>query len=734
MICARIRAISYRCCLQNGTLSVTRLPKLRGLRSLGFQSKLLIMLLTVSVISVLVAGLIGYLSGTSSLRQAEYERLTLLRESRARAITAFYDDVSNAATVLTHSNATVTAMKDFAAAFADLQKTPLPPGAKEAVGNYYTTVFDPNLEKGSGEKVDPGLFRPTSNAQTYLQNLYTVPAKGNFTESVKMLNGGDPSAWTKLNEQYQPFFSDFAHRFGFDDAMLLNTDGDVVYSVVKQTDLGANMLAGPFKSTKLADAVRQALKASSVDQVVLTDFEDYAPAYGRPTPWIVTPIGDGDGIYGALALQLSVDGINDVMTGSREWVKDGLGDTGETYLAGPDRTMRSVSRELLMYPKQFLAKVVANGTPADVARREVEIGDSVLLQPVNTTAVNLALAGESGVTTAKSYLGPETLNAYAPLKLPGLNWAIVAKMDRSEALAPVNAFARDIALSTGAIVLSVCLLALLFSRILTRPVKKLVAAVQRVSGGELGITVPVTSRDEFGELAASFNDMSTSLQTKQALIETQRRENDELLKSLMPEPVARRYRDGEENISTEHRDVSVIYVQLLGFDEFSRALTSEESVAMLNSLVEAFDGAAERHGVERVRSMQDNGLLATCGLVVPRVDHSSRTVAYAKDLVEILGNFNDQNDAKLSMRVGIDSGPVTSGLVGERSTVYALWGEAVDLAHRVRESTHAPGIFVSDRVHQSVVGIYPFSEAGTVAGSAGTETVWRLDTGTRQPV
>jgi len=706
----------------------------RGMRSLGFQSKLLLMLLAVSVLSVLIAGIIGYTSGTNSLRNAEYQRLVQLRESRAREITAFYDGVTNAATVLTHSAATVTAMKDFTGAFAELQKTPLPPGAVDGVNRYYETVFDPALEKGSGEKVDSGLFRPTSNAQTYLQSLYTVPAKGDFTASVKIQTAGDPSAWSKLNERYQPFFSDFADRFGFDDAMLIDTDGNVVYSTFKQTDLGANVLSGPFKTTNLADAYRQAMRASSVDDVILADFEPYAPAYGKPTPWVLTPIGDSGGIYGALALQLSVDGVNTVMTGNRGWERDGLGATGETYLAGGDKLMRSVSRLLLTDPKRYVTDVVANGTSEEVAKRQAEVGDSVLLQPVATTAVNLALSGQSGVTTAKSYLGPESLVAYAPLKLPGLNWAVIAKIDKAEAFAPVNSFARNIALSTGAIVLAVCLLALWFSRILTRPVKKLVAAVQRVSSGELGISVPVISADEFGELASSFNDMSSSLQTKQRLIEEQRRENDALLASLMPEPVARRYREGEENISSEHRDVSVIYAQLLGFDDYARGLGADEPVAMLNSLVEAFDGAADRHGVERVRSMQDNGLLATCGLVVPRVDHASRTIAFARELTEILDRFNDQHSAGLSIRIGIDSGPVTSGLVGERSTVYALWGEAVDLAHRVREATHSPGIFVSDRVHDSVIGIYQFTEAGTITSAAGTERVWRLDVGTRQPV
>ncbi len=713
---------------------MARRPSFGALRSLGFQSKLLIMMLVVSVGSALIAGLIGFTSGTNALRDTEYQRLTQLRESRQRAVEAYYGGITNAATVLTHSNATIDAVKDFTGAFAELQKTPLPPGAGEAVAAYYSTVFGPEFQRRSGAPVDPALYRPTSNAQTYIQNAYTVPARGDFAAALKMTGANDSSEWARLNARYQPFFADFTERFGFDDTLLLDTQGNIVYTAYKGVELGANVLKAPYATTELGQAYRQAMRATSVDDVFLTDFERYAPAYGVPTPWVVTPIGDQTGIHGALALQLSVDRFNDVMTADRQWESEGLGTTGETYLVGPDRLMRSVSRELLQNPEKYVKDVVANGTPADVAQRQVDVKGSVLLQPVRTSAVDAAFSGGDGVTTEKSYLGPVALQAFKRLQLPGLDWVMVASIDRSEALAPVSAFARNIALSTGAIVLAVCLLSLLFARILTRPVKQLVDAVRRVSAGELGVTVSVTSKDEFGQLGSAFNDMNASLQTKQQLIETQRKENDELLNSLMPETVARRYREGETNISTEHRDVSVIYAQLLGFDEFSRPLPSEESVLMLNALVEAFDGAAARHGVEQVRSMQDNGLLATCGLVVPRVDHAGRTIAFAKELVEIVARFNDQHGSDLAIRVGIDSGPVTSGLVGERSTIYALWGEAVDLAHRVHASTKTAGVFISDRVHQGVVGIYPFSEAGTITGAAGPETVWRLDVVTRQPV
>lgn len=716
---------------------MARLPKARSLRervgSVGFQSKLLVMMLVVSVGSTLVAGIIGYTFGTTSLRDSEYQRLTQLRESRNREIKAFYGGISDAAAVLTHASITISAVKEFSRAFAELQDTPLPPGAEDAVRNYYDTVFGPQLTENTGVQADPQLYQPTTNAQTYLQNAYTVPADGDWAAALEVLSAGDPSEWSKLHARYQPFFADFSKRFDFNDVLLIDPDGNVVYTAYKGVDLGANILEAPYNTTELAGAYRAAMRATTVDEVIFTDFERYAPNHGEPNPWVVTPIGDASGIQGVLAIELAPYAIDDVMTGNQQWEEDGLGKTGETYLAGSDRLMRSISRELLENPEQYYKDVVANGTSPEVAERQVEMGSSVMLQPVNTESVNSALGGREGVLEAKSYLGPEALIAYERMDVPGLDWMLVAKSDRSEALAPVTAFARNIALSTAAIVLTVCLLALLFSRILTRPVKSLAAAVRRVSAGELGVAVPVASRDEFGELASAFNDMSSGLKTKQMLIDDQRLENDQLLGALMPEPVARRYRDGEENISTQHRDVSVIYVQILGFDDISRPLPSEQSMWILNALVEAFDGAAERHGVERVRSMQDNGLLATCGLVVPRVDHASRTIAFAQELAEIVGRFNDQHSARLAMRAGIDSGPVTSGLVGERSTIYALWGEAVDLAHRVHESTDTPGVFVSDRVHEAVAGIYPFSEAGTVAGVSGSETVWRLDIGTREP-
>lgn len=303
-------------------------------RSLGIQSKLLIVLLVISVVSVLTAGLIGYKSGTESLRSAEFNRMTQLRESRAREITSYYRAVTDAASIVTHGSTTVNAVREFSAAFDELNTTAPPPEAQAAVTRYYETVFAPALSERTGEPADPTLFEPTSNAAIYLQNAYTVPAGGDFEKSLAMRTAGDPSPWTAVNARYQDFFADLTTRFGFEDVLVLDTDGHVVYSAYKGAELGTNLFTGPYRTTLLADGYRDALQATSVDQTFVTDFERYPPSYDKPTPWVLSPIGSGGNIVGVLALQLSLDGINNVMTGDNSWEQDGLGKRAHTLCDG----------------------------------------------------------------------------------------------------------------------------------------------------------------------------------------------------------------------------------------------------------------------------------------------------------------------------------------------------------------------------------------------------------------
>jgi len=692
---------------------------------LGIQSKLLIMLLSVSIASTVVVGLVGYGTGTESLRDAATDRLTEVRQSRSVEVARFFEQLSDASVLYTRGQTTVQAAREFSAGFAELQSSTLTPAQDQALTAHYENIFVPELEAATGEQAEPDVFIPTGGAQRYLQSTYTVAAGGDEAVAIAMDDAGDGSAWSAASAKYNDFFRELVERSGYEDALILDTEGNVVFAAVKDVDLGTNVRSRPYENSNLASAYERAIGSNTINEAYVSDFERYQPSLGAPAAWVTSTIGAEGEVFGVLALQVPIARVNEVMTGEGGWSEDGLGETGEVYLAGSDRTMRSVSRLLLEDPEEYRRRVVAAGTPPDVVDREIQVRGSILLQPVDTEAVDRALQGETGTAVVDDYTGVESFVAYAPIEIEGLQWVIVAKIDSSEALAPVNVFARNLMLSIAAIILVVSLLSLVLAQVFTRPLRRLVTGVQGVATGDLGAQVVVRTHDEIGDLTVAFNDMSRSLQVKNDLLEQQQEENQKLLLSLMPASMASRYREGEEIIADDHTGVAVVYAEITGFPAMSATFDAARSLAMLNDIVCGFDAAADRLGVDRVRTLH-RGYLASCGLIVPRVDSARRAVDLAAEMIGVLDLFNVQHGTGLSLRAGVDVGAVSSGLVGRSSLVYDLWGDAVNLAYQVGAEATGAGVFVSPRVYDDLRDTRTFVEAGTVVTASGSETVWAL--------
>jgi class 3 adenylate cyclase len=348
-----------------------------------------------------------------------------------------------------------------------------------------------------------------------------------------------------------------------------------------------------------------------------------------------------------------------------------------------------------------------------------------LIQPVPTEATKLAQRGQSGTLIALDYLGHETLQAYAPANIEGLRWNVIAKINTSEAFAPVAAFTRTLVLSTVVIIFVVCLAAMLLARLFVRPIRRLESGAQKISSGDYNIALPVHSRDEFGDLTVAFNAMSRNLAIKEELLAEQRRENDRLMLSLMPEPVVQRYREGEETIAQDHQDVTVIFADVVGLDDLSSELTSDELLAIVNRLTRQFDAAAENLGIEQVRTLH-NGYLASCGLSVPRLDNVRRTVDFAIEMQRIIERFNAEAGHDLELRAGIDTGKVTSGLVARSTLAYDMWGAAVNLAYQVQSGSPQPGVYVTSTVYDAMRDSRNFTSAGVVTVDGEEQSVWRL--------
>nr|WP_163799442.1 adenylate/guanylate cyclase domain-containing protein [Mycolicibacterium sediminis] len=681
------------------------------------------MLLMTSVLSAAVVGAIGYQSGQSSLRASVFDRLTEIRASQSRQLAAQFDDLKNSLVVYSRGATATQALEAFTAGFDQLAGATIAPAQQQALVDYYTNRFARDEYAQTGMRVDVASVLPTSNAQRYLQANYTAPFT-DWTKAIAFADAGDGSAWSAANARYNDFFRQIVERFSYEDALLLDTRGNVVYSAYRGVDLGTNILTGPFKGSNLDEAYQKALDTNALGYVGVTDFSDYEPA-DEPTAWLVSPVGPEGRAEGVLALQFPVSKINNLMTADKQWEQAGMGATGETFLVGPDNLMRSDSRLFLEDPEAFKRDVVDAGTPPEVAEDSIREGGTTLVQPVATEATREAQRGQTGSLIALDYLGHETLQAYAPVDLPGLNWSILASIDTDEAFAPVSAFTRTLVLSTAGIIFAVCVAAMLLARLFVRPIRRLEAGAQQISGGDYTVSLPVRTRDEFGDLTVAFNEMSRNLAIKEDLLEEQRRENDRLLLSLMPEPVVARYREGEEIIAQDHQDVTVIFADIVGLDELSTDMSSDAALAIVNKLMRQFDAAAENLGVERVRTLR-NGYLASCGLSVPRLDNVRRTVDFAVEMQHIVDRFATESGHDLRLRAGIDTGTVSSGLVGRTSLAYDMWGAAVNVAYRVQSGSAQPGVYVTSRVFDAMRDTRRFTEAGEVGTDDDAETIWRL--------
>jgi class 3 adenylate cyclase len=696
----------------------------RPLSRLSIQSKIMVMLLISSLASLGVIGVVEYFSGRHALLPVVAERMIQLRESQKRAIEMLFDDLADSLIVYSSGSTAVDAVQAFTAGFDELANAPIDPGQQQSLVNFYNDKLIQPIQRETGETLSLNAVLPDNNAQKYLQLHYTIPAHGASTRSD---DAGDGSAWSAANARFNNYFREIATRFEYRDAMLLDTRGNLVYSVNKGPVLGTNILTGPYRESNLRGAYEKAMAADSVDFVWITDFQPFQAALGAPIAWLVSPILAAGKTAGVLALPLPISKVNRIMTADKHWEAAGMGQTAETYLAGPDKLMRSDSRLFLEDPKKYQQEAEAAGTPSDIVEKAIRWHGTTLVQPVETAAVRAAQRGKSGTVVDTGYLGDKEIAAYAPLNVPNsdLRWSILATRDSVEAYDRIGSFTRTLIVTAAALVFVICVAAMLIAQLFVGPIRRLQAGAQKISAGNYDVTIPVTTRDEVGDLTAAFNEMSRNLEIKEQLLTEQRKENDRLLLSLMPEPVVRRYRDGEQTIAQEHQDVAVIFADIVGLDEISNGLSGEELVGMVDELVREVDSAAETLGVESIRTVH-NGFLASCGLNVPRLDSVPRAIDFAVEMQRIIERFNSRTGHHLSIRAGVNTGNVISGLVGRTSVIYDMWGAAVNLAHQMRSGATESGVYVTAEVYDVMRDIRHFTPAGSITVDGSEQPIWRL--------
>jgi class 3 adenylate cyclase len=674
---------------------------------LSIKSKLIAMLLAVSGCSIVVITYLGYRSGQENLTDRVFSQLTSVRASKADRIEAYFKNINNHTQTLSEDPSIVSALQDFTAAHRKLQDAPMTPTIDRQLTSYYRDAFLPRLTKSEIGTPVIESYLPKTPAARYLQYHYIAANPHPVGKKMLLDDARDGSEYSQIHSRYHPIFRNIVQKFGYYDMFLIDPQGTVVYTVFKETDFTTNYQTGAYKDSNLAQLNSIVQAAKTRNYARLTDFAAYAPSYGAPAAFIAAPIFNQSEFIGVLAFQLPVDEINNIMTGNRNWASDGLGKSGETYLVGHDYLMRSVSRFLVEDPKGYAETLRSLGVSSPVVNRIDQYGTSILQQPVRTEAAVQAISGQQGTKIINDYRNIPVLSSYAPLKLDHLDWVILSEIDLSEAYSPIYAFEKQILISATLLLLAVTLLAMALAHLFVKPINELISSARRVAAGELETIAVVDSGDEFGELTQSFNAMVSSLRTQTNLVAQKNQENEQLLLSIFPTAIAKRLKQGEKDIAEDISNVAVLFSDLTGFSKLSSTLTAYEIVAILNDLVAAFDEAADRQGMEKIKTIGDS-YLAVSGLSIPYLDHDRRAIDFAIEMLSIIRRFNHERDFELNIRIAINSGDVVAGIVGRNRFIYDVWGDTINTARDMRIACPPGSILVTSAVHQRLQDLYSF--------------------------
>ena len=581
------------------------------------------------------------------------------------------------------------------------------------VRRFYREEFSPALSKRAAMEPPEDSLLPTTPTGWYLQYHYVATGPKPYGERRINRSATDKSTYGQAVARALLGLEGVINRLQQGNLTLVDPETlDVFFSLEQSSVLGTNLVNGPYATSKMSRLVLSLRNSQSIDDYRMADFESYYPSLGDPKAFVATPVFDGPRMIAIMLLKLPIEPITAALSGHRNWEAEGLGKTGEVYLLGPDETMRTDSRFLIEDRAGFLATMRQSTLTSRTVDTIERLGTTILTLPVHHEAGKAALRGETGLRAIDDYRGVPALMVYGPVDLDSLRWGVIAKIDEAEAMAPLGDYAKRVLAWGVGLSLVATLLALVLAQVLTRPIAALVRAAKQVSQGALDVKVDVNATDEYRELGEAFNEMVASVRTNRQELDRQVLENERLLVSLLPASGAAHVREGNADVRQSFADVTVAFINLVGFESLPPELGEDASMALLSDIVAACDEAAEHEGVEKVRTI-GSSYLAVSGLSVERPDHTARMVAFAREVVRIVKRFNAERGVQIVAEIGINAGPVIGGLVGRRKFIYDLWGDTVKLARGI-ESDGRASILVTrpvyERVHE-LVGFGPATRA-----------------------
>ena len=186
-------------------------------------------------------------------------------------------------------------------------------------------------------------------------------------------------------------------------------------------------------------------------------------------------------------------------------------------------------------------------------------------------------------------------------------------------------------------------------------------------------------------------------------LEQEKEKSDNLLRAILPDKIAMELKDGIRAVGDNFDDVTMLFSDIVNFTKTSSGHTASEIVHALNDLFSRFDERAKRMGVEKIKTIGD-AYMAGCGFPMLNENHARIMVEFAKGMYEDLDEYNSTAKIKFNIRIGLNSGPVSAGVIGKTKFIYDVWGNTVNVASRMESAATPGGIRVSEAVYNHLKG------------------------------
>jgi adenylate cyclase len=197
-------------------------------------------------------------------------------------------------------------------------------------------------------------------------------------------------------------------------------------------------------------------------------------------------------------------------------------------------------------------------------------------------------------------------------------------------------------------------------------------------------------------------------------LESEYARSEALLGSIMPAKIAARLkREPQATIAEKYDRVTLVFADIVNFTPRANLLSPEDLVDFLNRIFSAFDTLAEKHGLEKIKTIGDAYMVAG-GLPEAQISQVSTAANMALDMLEAVRVLSAEMDEEISVRIGIHTGPAIAGVLGKRKLFYDVWGDTVNTAARM-EAYGLPGrIQVTKDVYKLLLETHTFETRGEI--------------------